>query len=671
MTVMDNNSLRIFAILCSLASSTLFADSAMPAWYSEGVGLPDWHYRAPLVLPASGAINSTIQLDVDFNLLLTQLGVDSGTDVVDSNSIRIVRGNGILAATQEYTDQVYSGVLDAVDNNRGEIRFLLQDTPASGIYYLYFDITANGAKPVSPALTLNGNFEHSSGSSPDEWVTSAVNTGGAQNNEVYQTSVSNTINLGAGCSSSAASNVDNSPYNSGGVASGQAWHLIGYRDNCEDGSGNERIQLTKSIAVPSGTAAGSLEFFFQVQGWDGIQNNNNYDWFAVFVNDTAVNHRNLGIDNSTSPQLRIDRSRMGRQVYSTTFRDHGWKQATLDLSSYQGSTINLRLESRHSASDNAYRSWIKIDDISWSVQTASIGIAEGFGINIIAPNDTAVSAPGTYTATQNLLVRVLVDAVPQNITADVYDDLGTQVASGIPLFDDGSHGDVTTGDRIYTNDGSVFSEATYTVQGTDPGGSNWLVRVIAPDGSTSGIGADNGLLHRSGQANTPSVQPNFFNIDEQLFTVQLARLEIQKTVNTINDPLNGTSLPKAIPGAVVRNELLVINLGPDGSDNNSITINEVLPANVSMCVTSTCSGTADPVSFDDTTSPEPSGLFFDYGNDVLYSTDGVTFNSSTSPDLDGYDNQITHLRVKPSGAFSAPGPGGNPSFLIRYVVRLD
>ena len=36
--------------------------------------------------------------------------------------------------------------------------------------------------------------------------------------------------------------------------------------------------------------------------------------------------------------------------------------------------------------------------------------------------------------------------------------------------------------------------------------------------------------------NTPVQQPNFFNIDEQLFTVFVTNLNITKTVTTIRDP---------------------------------------------------------------------------------------------------------------------------------------
>jgi hypothetical protein len=127
-----------------------------PVWFDQNpVGsLPDWHYRVSVTLPA-GSVNSTAVVDVDFAALLAQLGI-SGT--FDGNSPRVVRANGSLSTFQEFTDSVYGGATDAGGNARGEIRFLLEDA-APATYYLYFDITENGAKPANPQTPINANFE--------------------------------------------------------------------------------------------------------------------------------------------------------------------------------------------------------------------------------------------------------------------------------------------------------------------------------------------------------------------------------------------------------------------------------------------------------------------------------------------------------------------------------
>lgn len=325
------------------------ADLRTPAWYDEGGATPDWHYRVPINLPAGSASGSMVEFDADFDVLLNNLNIDTASVTFDAASPRIVRSNGALAAQQEYTDLVYNDLLDGAGNAQGRIRFILQDSSASGPYYLYFDITANGVKPANPATVINGGFENSAGATPTSWVTASVNAGGNQNNEVHNTNLGDTVNVGGGCGPGGALGVDDSPNSSGGTATGRNWHLLGFRDLCEDGAGNELVRLSRNIAVPAGGAAGVLEFYFQVQGWDGINSATNYDWIVFYVNGVPVNHTTLGINNAPAPQLRIDTTRLGRNTYGGTILDHGWKRAQIALAPYAGSVINFRIESRHSS----------------------------------------------------------------------------------------------------------------------------------------------------------------------------------------------------------------------------------------------------------------------------------------------------------------------------------
>ena len=244
----------LLTVLGCLLMSSARADRAVTVWYDAA-----WHYRAPLTIPAAAAVNSTVVSNIDFNALLTQLGI-AGT--FDERSPRIVRPGGALATGQEYNERVYNGVLDAANNGRGEVRFIAQDAAAAGTYYVYFDIVANGAKAANAATPINGTFEQSVGSTPTAWVVSALNAGGAQNDEVYRTAVGATTAIAAGCATTAQT-VDSSPARSGGSATGEAWMLLGYRDRCEDGSGEEHIRLSRDIAVPAGAAAGSLTFNFR------------------------------------------------------------------------------------------------------------------------------------------------------------------------------------------------------------------------------------------------------------------------------------------------------------------------------------------------------------------------------------------------------------------------
>ena len=131
---------------------------AGPVWWDQnsvGSG-PDWHYRVAINVPGGSTVNSTVKVDVDFQALLTTMGV-SGT--FDVNSPRVVRANGTIATTQEFTDSVFAGATDATGNARGEVRFILEDAGAT-TYYLYFDITQNGTKPANPQTPINSNTDN-------------------------------------------------------------------------------------------------------------------------------------------------------------------------------------------------------------------------------------------------------------------------------------------------------------------------------------------------------------------------------------------------------------------------------------------------------------------------------------------------------------------------------
>jgi len=657
------------SLVCVLLPMQLQADLRTPSWYDEGAGVADWHYRVPLVIPATAAVGSTVQFDVDFNSLLSAMNLDISAVAFDANSPRIVRPSGALADEQEFTDRIYAGLLDSAANARGQVRFILDDSIGAGEYYLYFDISANGAKPVNPSQVINGHFEHSSGPLPTRWQTSALNAGGNQNNEVYTTTVTQTTSLAGTCGES-ASTADSGPNRSGGIATGRRWHLLGYRDNCEDGTGgNEQIRLARNIEVPAGTSAGTLEFYFQVQSYDGISNTSNYDWFEFSVNGANIDHTNLGINNVPAPQLTIDTSRLGRNGYGTTLRDHGWKRAQLNLQPYQGSTIAFRIASRHSSSDNSYRTWIKVDDVVWSLQVAGLGVPEAFGANISLPNDTSVSTASELNFGDTLSLQVDVDASVTGVTANIYDHNAVLVGAAVVLFDDGTHGDAVAADGTWSNDGSDVSNPTYTISGTGPAGSNWLVRVFARDNSVALGGVTNGLVMIPSASTAPEDQSNFYNIDEQTFVVRGAIIALGKTLQTLSDGIS-VSNPKSIPGAWVRYEVNVANQGPDGLDSNSVVITDQIPVELAVCVSITCAGT-DPVEFDDSNSPILTGLTYDYTLNVSYSMDGVDFTYSPIPDAQGFDANVRYVRVTPEGAMNQPAGSDNAEFDLRYVVRVE
>ena len=667
-----------------------------PVWFDPGsVGsAPDWHYRVPLTLPAGASVNSTAVIDVDFNALLVALGI-SGT--FDPNSPRVARANGSLSTFQEFTDAVYAGATDAGGNARGEIRFLLEDA-APATYYLYFDITENGGKPANPQTPINANFERSATGQEDPTGWSGRKRNAALDAQVRPSEnpsvTSNTFNPAPPLPQL----TDGTPF------TGNFSYLLGARSNNEPASytnaNNPGTRLERTFTVPN-TNPGNLTFRYRLEGWDSSDDNQttNWDIYRVTLGGTELvgpsgaspNYVTFPFSPNKGTQQVTNSTRSGYNHYngwdtSLNGTHHAgmtipkgaepWFTRTVSLAAFAGQTVTLRFSSTHTTVE---RSWMHVDDLEWSVVNPVPGTPEGFGVNIITPNDTTVITASSYAFGDTLALAAVVDADPaaaaNPVTADVINELGATVASGVRLYNDGTHGDAVAGDNTWTNDGSVPADPTYTFSSTDPVGNNWLVRVFAADGSTSTVGAPNGLVHIPGQPNTPVDATNFHNVDEQAFTLAGPDILLVKLIQTEYDPYNLTVNPKAIPGARIRYTINASNQGTGPADNNSIVVTDNVPANTDLCVADPCAQGLDPVRFIDGPGVNaPSGLAFNYAANVSYSSDPgplYTYGYAPSADAGGYDTAVTSVRIAPTGPFLSPGGGGNPGFNLELRVRVQ
>ena len=117
------------------------------------------------------------------------------------------------------------------------------------------------------------------------------------------------------------------------------------------------------------SSSDSLSYWFRIQVFDDI----NYDFIQVTINGTVINHNNLGISNSN---IKVASTKYGRSNSYGGYLDAGWTKATLNLASYAGSSITVRI-AHHFAGDDVYPSWQLVDDFEWSVNTAlSLGTQE-------------------------------------------------------------------------------------------------------------------------------------------------------------------------------------------------------------------------------------------------------------------------------------------------------
>lgn len=154
-----------------------------------------------------------------------------------------------------------------------------------------------------------------------------------------------------------------------------------------------------------------------------------------------------------------------------------------------------------------------------------------------------------------------------------------------------------------------------------------------------------------------------------------AALSVSKVSTVIADPVNGTTNPKAIPGATIEYLITVANSGPSATDSDTVIVRDDGPADAKMCLIARPGG---PVIFVDPGSN--SGLTYAYGgagsvagdlgvvgDDLEFSNDnGASFTYSPSDEGDGCDSRITNFRVNPAGGLAS---GGNFTLTVRYQVQ--
>jgi hypothetical protein len=154
-----------------------------------------------------------------------------------------------------------------------------------------------------------------------------------------------------------------------------------------------------------------------------------------------------------------------------------------------------------------------------------------------------------------------------------------------------------------------------------------------------------------------------------------ADIQLTSSVNVINDPVNGTSQPKAIPGAVLQHTVNAKNIGNLSTDLNSTTLVQAINDKSKMYVGDLSAGS--PIIFNDGTSTQASGLSYSFTSlasttdSIAFSTDGNNFNYTPVADADGYDVNITHFRLTLGGTFKPTYTGITPTFNFIYQVKLD
>ena len=149
-----------------------------------------------------------------------------------------------------------------------------------------------------------------------------------------------------------------------------------------------------------------------------------------------------------------------------------------------------------------------------------------------------------------------------------------------------------------------------------------------------------------------------------------------KSVAVLSDPLNNTSNPKSIPGAMQVFTLRITNQGTGSVDNNTVAIVDAVPTNTALFVQDLGAANSGPVAF--TNGTPTSALTYTFagagnaGDDLEFSNNGGTSWAYTPvANANGCDPAVTHIRVRPKGTMAAASGAGNPFFEVRFRVRVN
>lgn len=153
-------------------------------------------------------------------------------------------------------------------------------------------------------------------------------------------------------------------------------------------------------------------------------------------------------------------------------------------------------------------------------------------------------------------------------------------------------------------------------------------------------------------------------------------LTVVKAMTTSEDPINGTSGPKPIPGATVSYLIVTTNTGIGTADTDTLIVTDPIPANTALRVVDFDVSTAGPVRFVDGSPSSALSYSFvaldDITDDVSFSDDnGATFDYEPTPDTNGVDLNVTNIRINPKGEFAGSTGAGDPSMQLSFKVIVQ
>lgn len=154
-----------------------------------------------------------------------------------------------------------------------------------------------------------------------------------------------------------------------------------------------------------------------------------------------------------------------------------------------------------------------------------------------------------------------------------------------------------------------------------------------------------------------------------------ADIRLNLTLEMQDDPNTSSINDKAIPGAVLRYNLHTTNEGNISTNGGSMELIQTLSTNAKLFVNTLSSN--GPVNFTDGVGNNISGLSYNFtslnsnSDNLSFSNDnGSSFIYAPTADSEGYDSNITHIKLIFSGSMKPIFDQGTPEFNIEYQVKV-
>lgn len=149
------------------------------------------------------------------------------------------------------------------------------------------------------------------------------------------------------------------------------------------------------------------------------------------------------------------------------------------------------------------------------------------------------------------------------------------------------------------------------------------------------------------------------------FDLDVPALLITKTASVASDPVEGTTRPKAIPGATVTYTITVQNNGRGPADSGTLVISDPIPANTAMSLTG-----KPPFTF--TNGSTASGLSVTSGSDAnITYTDHSGASYTPSCTRPCTDTNIGGFKITFTGSMNGKTGATAPSFNITFNVVIQ